>query len=245
MRCILFIVISLIWFTGNAQNITNAATGKPLISDTDVLIVGLNQAIPDSSKVLWPFHVGDNGYDNGCSYGDIVEFAKFLAHRSGGNIIKITSCQKPDFYCDCYRLKGTVLHRKNLWNTKICKVEDSLTKAKFGDSPKYAILYVYREKKGEGCLIGYDIHLGDDSVICRARNNSAYEIKLNKQGKIKIWAMTESKSKVTIDVKFGEEYYLNCGIKIGVFVGEPTLELVGKDGGEAMFNDIKKQEESK
>jgi hypothetical protein len=108
---------------------------------------------------------------------------------------------------------------------------------KFGDHPQYAILYAYRPT-GPGALVGYNLHLGD-SVICRMKNYSRYEIRLYKEGPTKLWAKTEAKSSIPLNVKFGEEYYLKCTLQMGIVVGEPDIKLVEKGFAESGYESIR------
>jgi len=97
----------------------------------------------------------------------------------------------------------------------------------------YALLHVYRFR-GAGSLINYDLKLGD-STVCRIRNNFKTTLKIKKEGLNVIWAKTETKKELPIDVVHGKQYYLRCGIGIGAFVGRPTLEFVDYNTGRQEF----------
>ncbi len=73
----------------------------------------------------------------------------------------------------------------------------------------------------------------------RAINNSGIEIKVTQKGLNTIWAKTEAKTELPIDVEFGREYYLRCTVGMGLMVGRPKLELVNNRTGKAEFNFIK------
>ena len=155
------------------------------------MVVKQGEQVPDSCTVMYNIKIGDNGYNMGCDYESILNFAKLKTQLDGGNVLKINTVKRPDHFCDCYRLYGTILYRKNLSKVYHDYIEDSIAKYKFGDTAKYAILYVFRPRASRGSLVGFNIHLGD-STICRAKNMSVYEIKLKKEGKIKLTAQTES-----------------------------------------------------
>ena len=87
-------------------------------------------------------------------------------------------------------------------------------------------------------MIGYDLYLGD-SLLCRVKNNSKQEIRIYSKGANKLWAKTESKAEVPIDITMGREYYLRCGIRMGVMVGRPELQLVDSREGQVEYNTIK------
>src|SRR6185437_15235902 len=74
------------------------------------------------------------------------------------------------------------------------------------DTSKYAILYVYRPSNLIGALIAYDLHV-DDKVVCRVKNGKKHIIKIYKEGSIAVWAETEVRKSVKLNVKFGEGYY--------------------------------------
>lgn len=105
-----------------------------------------------------------------------------------------------------------------------------------GDTPRYATLYVYRRASERGQLSGYNVHIAD-SVVCRARNDSKYIIKLYKEGPAEIWAKTETKISVMLDVEFGHEYYLKCEVNYGVFAGRPSIRIVASERGKWEFED--------
>jgi hypothetical protein len=103
---------------------------------------------------------------------------------------------------------------------------------------QYATLYVYRPKDFVGSAISYNLHAGD-SEICKVKNNSKYAIHLFKEGELELWAKTEKRESVKIDVKFGKKYYLKCGLKEGILEGRPVFELVIPEQGELDFANVK------
>jgi len=111
------------------------------------------------------------------------------------------------------------------------------------DTANYAVLYVYRPRNYVGSIISYDLKLTNsfitDYVIGKVKNNSKFEVKLFQEGKTEIYAKTESKRSVFIDVKFGQKYYLKCGISMGVMVGRPELNLIYPEQGELDYENVK------
>jgi hypothetical protein len=107
----------------------------------------------------------------------------------------------------------------------------------------YAIINVYRTG-GQGALISYDLHLGD-STICRVTNKFCESIKINKDGLNSLWAKTEAKSEVPIDVEFGKVYYVRCSISMGAFVGRPKVEIVDNSTGKREYNAIQQKKNAK
>jgi hypothetical protein len=109
---------------------------------------------------------------------------------------------------------------------------------------QFATLHVYRPRNFVGSAISYNLHAGD-SEICKVKNNSKYTIHLFKEGELELWAKTEKRESVNIDVKFGKEYYLKCGLKEGIIEGRPVLELVIPEQGELDFANVKGRKDEK
>ncbi len=106
------------------------------------------------------------------------------------------------------------------------------------DSTQRTILYVYREGRFVGAAIGYDLYVGDQ-LVGRVKNNSKFEVVLPKTDKVEVWAKTESKDAVMLEIKPGEKYYLKCSLKMGIAVGRPDLTLVDSRQGEADYAKVK------
>jgi hypothetical protein len=96
---------------------------------------------------------------------------------------------------------------------------------------KYATLCVYRQKNLVGSLVSYELHV-NDSAVCRIRNNTKYVIHLDKPGQVELWARTEQKTSVKMNVELGKTYYLKCGVKTGLIEGRPELEIIQPAQGE-------------
>jgi hypothetical protein len=71
------------------------------------------------------------------------------------------------------------------------------------------------------------------------RNNFKTTLHITKEGLNTLWAKTEAKSEVPINVKKGRTYYLRCGISMGAFVGHPKLELMDNREGKLEFESFK------
>src|SRR6185437_7692083 len=230
MRTTITTIISIFIFTYcNAQTVT-----KSLTTDGDsIAVIPIDQPIPDSCLEIGPIKVGDNGYEMGCSYNSILKFARLITWRAKGNVLKVNTIKSPD-WCECFRLYGTVYSRKN-----IHKVDDSLAKVKFGDTPGFALLYVYWPKYVMKSLIkqGYKVRMGD-SIIGPIRNNWGYEVKIYKEGKMNVWGETEVKNQVQLDIKFGREYYVVCTIRPGGFVSEPNVYTIAKEAGQMEYKNV-------
>jgi hypothetical protein len=203
----------------------------PLNYKEEVRVYGLSDPVP-ASEELGVVKIVDNGFSANCGYDVVIEKAKLEARKIGGNAIKITDHRTPStFGSSCHQIAG-----------KILKIENLETAANVGDEKTlgdvdYAMLHVYRFG-GMGAAVGYDLYLGD-SVICRVKNNRKQSIKIYKDGRNMVWAKTESKSEVPVNIQFGKEYFIRCGIKMGAFVGRPTLQITDYSTGKAEFESIK------
>lgn len=71
------------------------------------------------------------------------------------------------------------------------------------------------------------------------KNNYKTTLHVKKDGLNTLWAKTEAKFEVPINVKTGKTYYVRCGITMGAFVGRPKIELIDSKTGKAEFESIK------
>lgn len=228
----LFIVCALILFSScNPKVFTSISRSyPPLDYMQDVVVIGLDQAEPDDAEVLGQVKIGDTGFTTNCDYDIVIDKAKLEARKAGGNAIKIIQHELPN-------AMGSTCHRITALILKVDNIEDyTPVEEEVLSDVDYAILNVYRYG-GTGALVGYDLYLGD-SVICRVKNNFKTTIHITKDGLNTLWAKTESKSEVPIDVEIGKSYYLRCGITMGFFVGHPKLELIDSRTGKAEFESL-------
>ena len=101
----------------------------------------------------------------------------------------------------------------------------------------YALVHLYR-KGAVGVLVGYDVYLGDEN-ICHVKNNWKTTLQVRTFGPNTLSAKTETRTEIPVNFEPGREYYIHCGLKMGAFVGRPTLELMKKSAGKAGFDRIK------
>tara|TARA_B100001063_G_scaffold223224_1_gene230278 strand:+ start:1110 stop:1562 length:453 start_codon:yes stop_codon:yes gene_type:complete len=106
---------------------------------------------------------------------------------------------------------------------------------KFGNfkmpSENKSMLYVYRPSSFVGGGVYYDIHANDnnkDEVIGTLRNGGFIEKEMAPTENVEIWAKTESKASVSLDMKPNQTYCVKGGVGIGFLVGRPNLEIVDK-----------------
>ena len=233
---VLITLLVLILFGSCNPKISTSITKKysPLDYKQEVVVIGLNQAEPSDAEVLGQVKLGDTGFTTNCSYDIVIDKAKLEARKIGGNVIKIIEHKPPTAMSStCHRITAKILRVEDaeallsLLETEMEEEEEIL------QDVDYAILNVYRYS-GSGTLVSYDLYLGD-SVICRVKNNYKTTLYIKKDGLNTLWARTEAKSEVPIDIKIGKTYYLRCGITMGAFVGRPKLELVDGKIGKSEF----------
>ena len=158
----------------------------------------------------------------------VLNMAKLEARKAGGDAIKIIKHRPPSLFgSSCHRITA-----------KILRIGDAGTfsedkEAHMPPDADYALIHIYRYK-GPGAMVSYDIYLGNE-VICRLKNNYKETVMVTKEGLNSIWAKTETKTEIPVNIAHGKNYYLRCGITVGAFVGRPVLELVDEKTGEIEF----------
>ncbi|GHV59489.1 hypothetical protein FACS1894182_13650 [Bacteroidia bacterium] len=198
----------------------------------DVYVFGVEEPAPANAESLGVVKIGDSGFSANCDWDVVIDKAKLEARKIGGNALKITKHTPPSIFgSSCHQITADILRVENWDNVDfIAETDSTLIGA------DYALLHVYRQS-GPGMAISYDVHLGDN-VICRARNKWKEIIQIYQDGPNTLWARTEAKSEIPIDIQFGKEYYIRCRIETGFFVGHPKLELVDNRTGKAEYNSI-------
>ncbi len=215
-------------------------TFQPLDADTEILIIKQDEKIPNNSKFIGELKIGDSGFSTDCGYSKVISDAKETAKKSGANLIYLIEVKKPNFGSTCYRIKAKLY--QNL-NKEV--LANLLEKRKFENQSRlpadanYAMIYFYRPKNYVGSFIGYKIRMDDKTVIGRVRNGEKFKYKITDFGKHEFLGKTESKSSVIIDVKKGQEYFVRCGIKMGIGVGRPEIHLVKNELGISEYESIK------
>jgi hypothetical protein len=111
------------------------------------------------------------------------------------------------------------------------------------DTANYATLNLYRPKNAVGGLVGYNIKL-DDSTICKLKNGRKFSVRLYKEGIIKIWPGTED-TKISINVKFGEEYFVKFAMVSGLVGEHPELNLINPEQGRVEFEALQDKKAKK
>lgn len=234
MKQSFFYLIALLLLGSCSPKITTQIQSNypPLDYKEDVVIYKLEDPVPTQAEELGIIKIGDTGFSTNCNYTVVIEAAKLEARKAGGNAIQIVQHQLPDFASSCHRILAKVLRVKDF-----SSLPQKMKSVNLPDSADYALLHIYRAS-GVGALVGYDLYLGD-SVICRVKSNWKKTIRIKKDGLNSLWARTEVKEEIPVNIKMGEEYYVRCGITMGAFVGRPSIQLVNNEIGSAEYRSIK------
>ena len=209
-------------------------TYDPLDYRQEVRVFGVDEEAPADGEKLGSIKIGDTGFSTNCNYDIVIEKAKEEARKVGGNAFKITSHTLPDFVSQCHRITADVYRVENIEKYAAQSNTTELDQALLDEG--CAIINVYRSG-GQGFLVSYDLYLGD-SIICRVSNNFCESIKIDKRGMNTLWAKTESKEEVPINIESGKVYYVRCSIGVGVLVGRPRIEIVDSANGKREFETI-------
>lgn len=225
-----------------STSIRTTLTDKSLTNlapDEKVVVIALDEPVPNGKKI-GSVKVGDSGFTNDCGYNTVIDQAKAEARKAGGNGIKLTKVKEPSVLgSTCYRIQADIYIIYNLddFTSKSSLAQDSITKTKFTGTPDHALLYIYRPSSGSGFLLNYTVKL-DGKPLYKAKSNTGQVIKVYKEGLQKISAAIETEEIKELDIKFGEEYFIECTINMGVVVGRPEINFIDKAVGRARFGKV-------
>lgn len=240
-KIFLYATCSIFLFSACAPKISTEVSKSytPLDANTEVRVFGLDESMPANAEKIGVVKIGDTGFSSNCGWEVVIDKAKTEARNAGGNAVKIVEHISPS-------TMGSSCHRISAFILKVDKFDSIAPIAKIDSAianRDYALLHVYRYG-GAGALVSYDLHLGD-SVICRVTNNSKKTIRIKKDGLNTIWAKTEVKQELPINIKIGNDYYIRCGITMGLMVGRPSIQLVDNMVGEVEYKSIKLKKSAK
>ena len=197
--------------------------------DAEVFVYSVSESTPAGLSPMGTLSVGDSGLTTNCGYDIILDQAKLTARKNGANIVKITEHKVPNaFGSTCHRIKANLYFSED--TSQIVRSQKQEPELLDID---HALVHVYRYP-GVGALISYNLRIGD-STLCRVKNNYKTTLQIKEEGYYTFWTKTESKVEVPVELIHGKEYYVRCGLKMGAFVGRPTLELVDYKTGKQEF----------
>ena len=85
----------------------------------------------------------------------------------------------------------------------------------------YATVYFYRKASLKGAAINYNIY--DDTVLIGKMTPGQVLVYYAKPGTRQFVAKMEAKSSTIMIVESGKTYFVECGVSVGVVVGNPTM----------------------
>lgn len=194
--------------------------------------------LPGNVKKIGTIKAGNNSTVAHCDYEALIQNVKIKALALGGNLVKITHLVPPVFISKCYKLEADVYYAENLDSYYAKKELIKIDKIVHPNSAT-SVLYLYRLKDTIAFGTGYSIHLNNDSVIAQVRSKSYDSVLLHTPGLNKIWAKTENKVSLNVNIKPGEKYYVRCGLIKGEIRMIPVLELVDEKAGLMELSQLK------
>jgi hypothetical protein len=238
---ILTLLITVILQSCSPKIRTNLATEsfKPLAAETEILLVNQNEKVPADFKFIGELKISDSGFSTDCGYSKVISDAKESAKKSGANLIHLTEVIKPNLGSSCYRIKAKLY--RNLNQEVLADLSEKRSfenQSRLPADADYAVIYFYRPKNYSGSFVGFKIRMDDETVIGRVRNGEKFAYKTTDFGKHEFWGKTESKSSVTIDIKKGQEYFVRCGITMGIGVGRPEIYLIDNELGISEYKSL-------
>lgn len=236
MKTRVFLILgSILFLTSCAARVTSTIHSAylPLDFREEVIVFGLNEEVPPSAKNLGTIRVGDSGFSTRCDFATVLEAAKMEARAVGGNVLQITEHRTPDFWSTCHRITAEVFRLENIEDYIVTDDDDDESINAY-----YAIIHIFRA--GGNALINYDLHL-NDAIIARVSSNFYKSVRVYNEGWHTLWARTETRTEMPIYIQFGRTYYVRCGVRMGVMMGRPSIEIVQNNIGRAEFNAIQER----
>lgn len=99
------------------------------------------------------------------------------------------------------------------------------------------LVYIYRPNSFVGGGVSYDVRVGN--TVITTLYKGGYFPYFAKPGELELWAKTEAKSAVTLDVRAGKIYYVKGTVGVGFIVGRPHLMVVPESVGETEIAECK------
>ncbi len=193
---------------------------------------------PVGSEFIGDIKIGDSGFTTNCSYNSVISDAKTAARSMGANLLQITEIKEPNFFTStCYRIKAKAY--RNLTPEgleKIVASREKKNKSRLPDDADYALIHFYRPNIGPGSLLYYAIKNDKDSVVGKMKNGEKFILKTKDFGSKNFYGVLETKETININIEKRKEYFVRCGVKIGVAFGRPEINLIENHVGIKEFN---------
>lgn len=240
----LFILPSLLFFVSCATSVSTklAQHNYPALLEQDsIFILDENENLPANSQFIGDIKIGDSGFTTDCGYNKVIEDATTTARKAGANIIKIENLKDPSLLgSTCYRLKAKI-YRNTDYETLagITQEKNLRNKSRLPEDSDYALIHFYRPTMAIGALLGYKIKNGNDSIIGTLRNGHKFTFKTKEFGEQSFYAVLETREEIKINVEKGKEYFVRCGMNMGVVIARPDLNITENFIGAKEFEELK------
>lgn len=190
-----------------------------------VILVTPKNSLPSTAQYLGDLKVKDAGFTTDCEYDRMIQEAKFAARKVGSNVLKVTKVMPPDAQSTCYRIKA------ELYRLQEADKESLIASLSMGSHvPQDSSRIVVYRPGNYGALVNYKFRI-DDEDFFKVTPNSINAICVPAKESAVIWAMTEAREEVPTELVGGTTYYVRCGLRMGVFVGTPKIEIVSEERG--------------
>ena len=190
-------------------------------------------ALPEKEYGVGRVYVNARSAEHNVSYEEIIKLGQQEARKMGANVLKIEKHYRPDLNKPGHRIYATAYYIEDF------KPEEYRIEEPIYEDWDHALIFVYRPH-GYGYAIGYNLFLDDEKVM-RVKNRSASVIKVKDFGEHTLWAKTEKRKEVKINIEKGKTYYLRCGVGMGILVGVPTMELVEWSDGKYEYDKLNQE----
>lgn len=196
------------------------------ITSEEVFIIHSEEQIPNKAELVGNLKITKNGITKDCSYQEIIALAKETAKSKNANLIFLSELKRPDQFTECYRISGQMyVSHDPIVLSRLKENLDKQNPSRISEDQDYAIVHFYRPKKYAGSLVGFKVKM-EDEVIGKVQNGKRFTVKIRDFGKKKFWAKTETEESIEIDIKKGEEYFVRCGLNVGIIWPRPKMKLI-------------------
>ena len=207
-------------------------TSAPLSPDDMLVFLDEWTPAPAGAEYYGSIVADDAGYSYGQVFSDklmVFSMAEAKAREIGANIVDVKKHKHNDG-ASSNRLKADLYHLDNIDSFVY---EAPVTE----EHPDYAAIYFFRNSDSWPTVI-YDVLIGDQKVF-RSRKFSSAEVKVYEPGEVRIWAKLERTVEITLDLELGKNYYIDCGVDHGIYIGNPVFEVVPDGLGYHSYNAVK------
>lgn len=197
----------------------------PLPAEAKVLVLDIDEYHPEANHLVGRVSVTDKGASTGCKWDKVIAIASEQARSMGGNVVKIERHLSPGTHSSCDQISARVYHYP----------EEELESLKTRQNPledstwTYAKIVYYRPGN-EGFLVGYDLHVGQENIE-KVRTGTRGQARISSKGLNTIWAETEKRIEVPVNLEYGRTYYVRCSMGPGIIIGRPVLERTDRELG--------------